>query len=72
MSIKEYFDNNSINISAFARKYDIDKNTLWKIINGNLTGKRNTNGNTRKIFELFLELKIIQKLPNGLQEDKAS
>ncbi|AQW85455.1 putative Mu phage-associated protein [Campylobacter pinnipediorum subsp. caledonicus] len=72
MSIKDYFQNNNINISAFARKYNVDKNTLWKIINGKLTGKRNTNGNTRKIFELFFQLEIIKELPEALKDIKAS
>lgn len=67
MSIKKYFKENCISIRAWAKKHDLDERTTYMVINGELTGRRNTNGNTRAVFEKLLDENIIDKLPVGLQ-----
>ncbi|BEK34060.1 hypothetical protein RLQ69_000400 [Campylobacter jejuni] len=65
--LKEYFKNHSINIKAFAKQHNLHYVTLFKVINGELTGERNTKGNTKAVFEKLLELGIINELPQGLK-----
>ncbi|EAH8791773.1 hypothetical protein NLA42_000043 [Campylobacter jejuni] len=63
--LKEYFKNHSINIKAFAKQHNLHYVTLFKVINGELTGERNTKGNTKAVFEKLLELKIIDEMPKA-------
>lgn len=74
MKIRKYFDENCISIRAWAKKHDLDERTTYMVINGELTGKINTNGNTRAVFETLLAEKIISELPSGLKngDKKAS
>ncbi|EHR1881039.1 hypothetical protein N4V68_001689, partial [Campylobacter coli] len=55
------------NIRAFAKQHNLHYITLFKVINGELTGERNTKGNTKAVFEKLLELGIINELPQGLK-----
>ncbi|HED7972020.1 TPA: hypothetical protein R6C16_000341 [Campylobacter coli] len=65
--IKAYFKNNAINVKAFARTHNISYDILHRIIKGEITGERNTKGNTKAVFEKLLELGIINELPQGLK-----
>ena len=65
--IKAYFENNTINVKAFARAHNINYDILHRIIKGKITGERNTKGSTKAVFEKLLELGIINELPQGLK-----
>ncbi|PZT47270.1 hypothetical protein B6S12_09965 [Helicobacter valdiviensis] len=65
--LKQYFKNHSINLRAFAKQHNLHYITLFKVVNGELTGERRTKGNTKAIFEKLLELNIINELPKGLK-----
>ncbi|ELG1312104.1 hypothetical protein RNW75_001195 [Campylobacter coli] len=65
--IKAYFENNAINVKAFARTHNISYDALHRIIKGEITGERNTKGATKAVFEKLLELGIINELPQGLK-----
>ncbi|EJT4342992.1 hypothetical protein ACEQAB_000392 [Campylobacter jejuni] len=65
--IKAYFENNAINVKAFARTHNISYDILHRIIKGEITGERNTKGSTKAAFKKLLELGIINELPKGLK-----
>ncbi|EKB0719237.1 hypothetical protein [Campylobacter armoricus] len=65
--IKAYFENNAINVKAFARTHNINYDILHRVIKGEITGQRNTKGATKVVFEKLLELNIINELPQGLK-----
>ncbi|HEF9734138.1 TPA: hypothetical protein SB313_001170 [Campylobacter coli] len=65
--IKAYFENNTINVKAFARAHNINYDILHRIIKGKITGERNTKGSTKAVFKKLLELGIINELPQGLK-----
>ncbi|EJL5199768.1 hypothetical protein ACVNTG_000735 [Campylobacter jejuni] len=65
--IKAYFENNAINVKAFARTHNISYDILRRIIKGEITGERNTKGSTKAVFKKLLELGIINELPQGLK-----
>ncbi|HEC1916535.1 hypothetical protein QR341_01105 [Campylobacter jejuni] len=65
--VKAYFENNTINVKAFARAHNINYDILHRIIKGKITGERNTKGSTKAVFEKLLELGIINELPQGLK-----
>lgn len=69
--LRQYFTDHNINLRAFAKTHELDYQTLFKVVNGKLTGARNTKGSTREVYEKLLELKIIKALPKGLSK-KAS
>lgn len=68
--IKQYFVDNCISVRAWAKKYGLDMDTTYKVLNGSLTGERNTKGNTRAVFKALLNEGIINELPSGLKEVK--
>lgn len=68
--IKDYFTKNCISVRAWAKKHDLELFTLYKVINGDLTGEKNTKGNTKKVFEVLYSEGIIKELPIGLRNDK--
>ena len=72
MKIRKNFDDNCISIRAWAKKHKLNERTTYMVINGELTGRKNTNGNTRAIFETLVKEKIIKELPSGLKVKKAS
>ncbi|EKP4257564.1 hypothetical protein P3S85_001591, partial [Campylobacter jejuni] len=53
--IKAYFENNAINVKAFARTHNISYDILHRIIKGEITGERNTKGSTKAVFKKLLE-----------------
>lgn len=59
-----------MNKAEWIRKHGVDAVTAYKVISGELTGERNTNGKTREVFMALLKDKFIDKLPAGLKDSK--
>lgn len=70
--LKRYFVDNCISIRQWAKKHELDEATTYKVINGSLTGERNTKGNTREVFIALLSEGVISELPSGLKNSKAN
>lgn len=70
MTLSEKFDNRCMNKAEWIRKHGVDAVTAYKVISGELTGERNTNGKTREVFMALLKDKFIDKLPAGLKDSK--
>lgn len=70
--IKQYFKDNGINIKWWASKHGLDYLTTYYVVNGKLTGKNYSNGNTKAVFLALKKEKIISTLPQGLRKRKAS
>ncbi len=69
--MKEYFEKNCINISAYARNNGLEISTLSRVINGEIKGKSKREGNTKKVFEALFRDGIIKELPEVYREQKA-
>lgn len=67
--IRKYFETNCINIRQWIRKHNLSERTAYMVINGKLSGERNTKGSTRAVFNALLADGIISKLPSGLTKD---
>lgn len=70
MTLSEKFDKRCMNKAEWIRKHGVDAVTAYKVISGELTGERNTNGKTREVFMALLKDKFIDKLPAGLKDSK--
>lgn len=68
--IKQYFTDNCISIRQWAIKHNLDIRTTYYVINGEITGEKNTKGNTKKVFETLYSEGVIKELPIGLRDDE--
>ncbi|ECB9949991.1 hypothetical protein FMG63_08175 [Campylobacter jejuni] len=59
--LKQYFEDNGINIKKFAQKH---LSTI-RVIKGEYLGKYKAKKNTRAVYEKLLELKIIDEMPKA-------
>lgn len=73
MMLSEKFEQRCINPASWFRKNNLDADTGYRVLRGELTGQKNTKGNTREVFEALLKDGFIDELPSGLRENtKAS
>ncbi|EIP3662362.1 hypothetical protein ACOTV8_08025 [Campylobacter jejuni] len=61
--LKQYFEDNGINLKKFAQKHNLHYMSLFRVVNGLYSKKYKAKANTKAVFEKLLELKIIDKLP---------
>ncbi|HHY1223563.1 TPA: hypothetical protein ACVZ4Z_000457 [Campylobacter jejuni] len=61
--LKQYFEDNGINLKKFAQKHNLHYMSLFRVVNGLYSEKYKAKANTKAVFEKLLELKIIDKLP---------
>lgn len=70
--IKQYFLDNCISIRAWAKKHGLNERISYMVVNGELSGRYNTKGDTREVFVVLVKEGIIKELPSGLREAKVS
>ncbi|EFN3628678.1 hypothetical protein ACQ73V_001897 [Campylobacter coli] len=63
--LKQYFEDNGINIKKFAQKHNLDYLSTIRVIKGEYLGKYKAKKNTRAVYEKLLELKIIDEMPRA-------
>ncbi|EPV5485371.1 hypothetical protein ACV7EL_000645 [Campylobacter coli] len=63
--LKQYFEDNGINIKKFAQKHNLDYMSLFRVVNGLYSEKYKAKKNTRAVYEKLLELKIIDEMPKA-------
>lgn len=68
MPLSEKFNNRCINRRQWIKKHNLKERTAYKVISGELTGEKNTNGATREVFQALLKDGIISQLPIGLRD----
>ncbi|EGK8127723.1 hypothetical protein IY972_06315 [Campylobacter volucris] len=63
--LKQYFEDNGINLKKFAQKHNLDYMSLFRVVNGLYSEKYKAKANTKAVYKKLLELKIINKLPKA-------
>lgn len=66
--IKQYFVDNCISVRAWAKKHKLNERIAYMVINGELSGRYNTKGDTRAVFKTLLKEGIINKMPSGFKK----
>lgn len=70
MTLSKIFDKKCITPSKWFRNNNLDPDIGYRVLRGELTGERNTNGKTREVFMALLKDDFIKELPSGLKNSK--
>lgn len=63
--LKQYFEDNGINLKKFAKRHNLNYLSLVRVVKGEYLGKYRAKKNTKAVYEKLLELQIIDNLPEA-------
>ncbi|EAH5218222.1 hypothetical protein V3Y64_001528 [Campylobacter upsaliensis] len=63
--LKQYFEDNSINLKKHAQKYNLHYMSLFRVVNGLYSEKYKAKTNTKAVCEKLFGLKIIDEMPKA-------